>query len=127
MSGVACIVAGLVPDSFSHHDSLVTLLSCLGKLGSSAAFSLVYLYTAEMFPTEVRTKALGTCSMIARIGSLLSPYIASLGTDAGYVPFLIFGISTILGGLTAILLPETNKTKLPVTIKEAENLVPDTR
>lgn len=123
VSGIACIAAGLIPDNFIHHDLSVTILSCVGKLGSSAAFSLIYLYTAEMFPTEVRTKALGTCSMIARVGSFISPHIASLGSDTGYVPFLIFGVATMLGGSSAILLPETMGTQLPVTIKQAENLV----
>ena len=139
VSGISCIAAGLV---FSNLDSIVTslpsdwdgekfadylmlFLSCVGKLGSSAAFSLIYLYTAEMFPTEVRTKALGTCSMVARVGSFISPYIASLGSsaDTGYIPFLIFGVSTLLGGSTAIILPETVGTELPVTIKDAEILV----
>lgn len=140
LSGLACIGAGVVSSySLLIQDSLTSLddaekdnfidylllsLSCVGKLGSSAAFSLIYLYTAEMFPTEVRTKALGTCSMVARVGSFISPYIASLGSSAqaGYIPFLIFGISTLLGGSTAILLPETIGTQLPVTIKEAEEM-----
>ena len=128
-SGAACVLAGLAPwflgpgaSSIAH---VVPVLSCLGKLFTSAAFSLIYLYTAEMFPTEVRTKALGTCSMVARLGSFISPYIASLGSSAtsGYIPFLIFGVATLIGGSTAILLPETIGTELPVTIKDAENLV----
>ena len=121
-SGVVCIAAGLSPTNIPY---LVPVLSCVGKLLTSAAFSLIYLYTAEMFPTEVRTKALGTCSMVARLGSFISPYIASLGSSAssGYIPFIIFGVSTLLGGSTAILLPETIGTQLPVTIKDAENLV----
>ena len=120
VSGAACVGAGLAP---AGH--LTTALSCLGKLGSSAAFSLVYLYTAEMFPTVVRTKALGTCSMVARLGSLVSPYIASLGSShqSRYLPFLIFGVATLLGGATAVLLPETAGTELPGTIAEAEQLV----
>ena len=124
VAGSACIAAGFVPSSLPL---LMSVLSCVGKLGSSAAFSLIYLYSAEMFPTAVRNTALGTCSMVARVGGLLSPYIAALGSskESTYVPFLIFGISTLLGGSTAIILPETLGTQLPVTIKDAEKLVTD--
>merc|ERR1711862_175481 len=106
VSGCACISAGLVPD---YLPALTSVLSCLGKLGTSAAFALIYLYSAEMFPTEVRNTALGTCSMVARLGSLVAPYIASLGSyeSYGYLPFLIFGVTILLGGSTAIILPET--------------------
>lgn len=124
VAGCACIGAGFVPTSMPV---LMNVLSCLGKLGSSAAFSLIYLYSAEMFPTAVRNTALGTCSMVARVGGFMAPFIASLGSSEGstYVPFLIFGISTLLGGSTAILLPETLGTQLPVTIEDAEKLITD--
>ena len=122
VSGVACISAGFVP---SNLPVLTSVLSCLGKLGTSAAFALIYLYSAEMFPTEVRNTSLGTCSMVARLGGFVAPYIASLGSyeSSGYVPFLIFGVATLLGGSTAIILPETLGRDLPVTIEDAEQLV----
>ena len=124
VAGSACIGAGFVPSTMPI---AMNVLSCLGKMGSSAAFSLIYLYSAEMFPTAVRNTALGTCSMVARVGGFMAPYIASLGSseDSTYVPFLIFGISTLLGGSTAILLPETLGTQLPVTIEDAEKLITD--
>ena len=52
VSGCACISAGFVP---ANLPVLTSVLSCLGKLGTSAAFALIYLYSAEMFPTEVIT------------------------------------------------------------------------
>ena len=76
-------------------DIILVTLSCVGKLGSSAAFSLIYLYTAEMFPTEVRTKALGTCSMVARVGSFISPYIASLGSSYQSGRYILLNIKFI--------------------------------
>ena len=122
VSGCACIAAGFVPPNLP---AVTSVLSCLGKLGTSAAFALIYLYSAEMFPTEVRNTSLGTCSMVARVGGFLAPYIASLGSSegSGYVPFLIFGVATLLGGSTAIILPETLGRDLPDTIQEAEQLV----
>ena len=34
-----------------------------------------YMYTAQLYPTSVRNTAVGTCSMMARVGGLMSPVI----------------------------------------------------
>ena len=34
------------------------------------------MYTAEIYPTIVRNTAIGSCSMVARIGGIAAPYIA---------------------------------------------------
>ena len=33
------------------------------------------MYTAQLYPTSVRNTAVGTCSMMARVGGLMSPVI----------------------------------------------------
>ena len=50
----------------------------LGKLGISGSFSIIYLYSGELFPTVVRTTGVGAGSMHARIGGLLAPFVADL-------------------------------------------------
>ncbi len=75
----ACVIADLM--------ELATSLEMLGKLGITAAFCVVYAVTSELFPTVVRNMAMGTCSMTARIGSIVSPFIIYLGTVT--VSFLI--------------------------------------
>ena len=47
-------------------------LSLIGKFGASASFSIVYVYSAELYPTNLRSTSLGTCSLVARLGSALS-------------------------------------------------------
>ena len=32
----------------------------------------MFVYTAEMFPTVIRNQAVGTCSLVARIGGVIS-------------------------------------------------------
>lgn len=57
--------------------SLTLVLSMIGKMGSAAAFGVIYIYTAELYPTVVRNGAMGTSSCIARFGGMAAPYIAS--------------------------------------------------
>lgn len=50
----------------------------LGRFGISATYSVVTLYTAELYPTEIRGSALGTCSTWAHVGSISAPYAVDL-------------------------------------------------
>ena len=51
---------------------LTYLLLSLGKFGASASFAIVYLYTAELYPTVIRNSAIGSASMVAKIGGKFS-------------------------------------------------------
>ena len=46
-----------------------------GKMGASGAFAIIYVYTAEMYPTVVRGTALGLCSLAGRIGGVIAPLV----------------------------------------------------
>jgi len=63
---------------FSDLQVITIVLAMLGKLGAAAAFAIIYVYSAELFPTIVRNAGLGASSCCARIGGMLAPYIADL-------------------------------------------------
>ena len=54
------------------------VLSNVGKFGVSACFALVYLYSAEIFPTVVRNSAIAFCAIMARVGGMVAPHMAAL-------------------------------------------------
>ena len=56
-------------------DDYVTALALIGKAGATAAFVAVYLYSSELFPTELRNIGLGTASMCARVSGMAAPYV----------------------------------------------------
>ena len=62
--------------------------------------------------------------MMARIGAMTAPLIIGLGDTLGTtaLPFVVFGVSGLIGCGTSIMLPETLNKKLPETIKEAERI-----
>ena len=39
-----------------------------GRLAAGFGFKVVYLYTAELFPTAIRSTAVGTSSTAGRVG-----------------------------------------------------------
>lgn len=48
----------------------------LGKLFATAAFATIYIISAELFPTAIRNAGMGSSSLWARVGGMISPFIA---------------------------------------------------
>jgi len=120
LAGVTLIAAGLL----INYDPLIpTILSLIGKFGSTSSFAIVFVYTAEMFPTEIRSSAVGSSSTCARVGGILAPQVANLAVYWITLPFYLMGASSLVGGIMILInLPETLGEPLPETMAEALNL-----
>ncbi|XP_044757874.1 solute carrier family 22 member 15-like [Coccinella septempunctata] len=110
--------AGLIVESAW----LLLVLHCFGKFGVAFAFNMVHIMMSEMFPTPLRQTTIGLCSMIGRIGCMISPQISLMGLLWVPLPKVIFSSTAALAGILAFLLPETIGVKLPDTIEEAEEI-----
>ena len=102
--------------------TLQIIMVMVGRLFGAFGFGLVYLYTAELFPTKIRNTAIGTCSTIARIGGIIAILIQVLNTFWPPLQLLIFGIISIIAGILAAQFPETRNDKLPESVHEAMTL-----
>ncbi|XP_016525119.1 solute carrier family 22 member 16-like [Poecilia formosa] len=94
----------------------------IGKFAVAIAFGLIYLYTCELYPTVIRTLAVGSGSMMCRVGSIVAPFCVYLVDVWVYLPQLIVGILAFAIGVLTLLLPETLGEPLPTTLEEAESL-----
>ena len=61
---------------FSALNPLLITLALIGKSCVTGAFGTAYQLSAEIYPTVVRNAGMGSSSAVARVGSMLSPYIA---------------------------------------------------
>ncbi|XP_028573821.2 organic cation/carnitine transporter 2 isoform X1 [Podarcis muralis] len=93
-------------------------LVMIGKFGITASFSMVYVYTAELYPTVVRNMGVGASSMASRFGSILSPYFVYLGAYDRFLPYILMGSLTVLAGIVTLFLPESYGMPLPDTIEQ---------
>ena len=99
------------------------LLATIGTVLCETAFGDGYTYTKELFPTGLRTTALGMGSAGARVGSLSSPFIAMLDAYSPVLPLVIYGSIVLLSGIVSLWLwPETKDLRLPETLEEAEKV-----
>ncbi|XP_043232281.1 organic cation transporter protein-like [Amphibalanus amphitrite] len=121
IGGVACLCTMIFEKDVYTLDWPIVTCAMIGKFCISASFAIVYVYSAEVFPTVLRTTGVGSSSMCARIGSIVAPYVGTYGAQAyRYLPVILFGITSILAGLLALLLPETKGKALPDTIEQGE-------
>uniref|UniRef100_A0A7N9AMC6 Solute carrier family 22 member 5 n=1 Tax=Mastacembelus armatus TaxID=205130 RepID=A0A7N9AMC6_9TELE len=93
-------------------------LEMTGKFGFTMAFSIVYIYTAEIYPTVLRNIGMGLCSSAARIGSITAPYVIYLGTYNKVLPYVVMGSLTIASSVVNVFLPESLNKALPETVEQ---------
>ncbi|KAK9074200.1 hypothetical protein SSX86_006797 [Deinandra increscens subsp. villosa] len=102
-SGIFCIAGSLMGNEGAWK---VVRMVCgvWGIFGMAGTYNLLFIYAMELFPTVVRNAALGCATQAAQLGAIMAPFVVVLG---GGIPFLIFGVCGIVGGLLTFYLPET--------------------
>ncbi|XP_003449940.1 solute carrier family 22 member 16 [Oreochromis niloticus] len=119
LAALACFLIIVVPADI---EILIIVLSMIGKFAIAIAFGLIYLYTCELYPTIIRSLAVGSGSMMCRVGSVVAPFCVYLADIWIYLPQLIVGILALIFGVLALFLPETLGKPLTTTLEEAESL-----
>lgn len=94
----------------------------MSKMAISLSFSTLYIYTAEIFPTNLRQSFISFCSMVGRFGSMLAPQMPLLQALWAPLPMVLFGSVAVLSGVLVLDFPETTDATLPNTIEEAVEL-----
>ncbi len=119
--GSCCLLAGFLLQ-FPQLQSLQVVLVMIGRLTSALGFTTVYLYTAELFPTQIRSTAVGCCSTIARVGGIIA--LIMQGFDRIWPPLtlVVFGSTAICAGFLATRFPETRFDKMPDSMEDALHL-----
>ncbi|KAK7133516.1 hypothetical protein R3I94_015408 [Phoxinus phoxinus] len=117
VGGLACLLTIFVPDDLSI---VRTVLAMVGKFGITASLSIVYIYSAEIFPTVIRQNGIGMGSMCARVGGVIAPIIYLLRNISHHAPMVVFGLCPLIGAALTMFLPETAHNPLPDTIEDVE-------
>ena len=79
------------------------IMAFVGKFAVAACFSILYTFSAELYPTCVRSSAVGFCSSCARVGGALSPLIFGLDHEYAWFSNTVFGVLSLLGKSTSFL------------------------
>ncbi|XP_046582115.1 organic cation transporter protein-like [Haliotis rubra] len=125
LGGLTCI-SSLFPLIYGNSSTgwILIAITMAGKLGATTAFTVIYIFSAELFPTTLRQSAMGSCSLFEGVAGMVAPYIADLGILTKgplqeVLPLLVFGSLSIAAGMMAIMLPETRDKQIPETLADA--------
>ena len=97
------------------------IIEAIGFMGASIAFDVLYIYSVELFPTNVRNFAVSMLRQALMLGASMAPLLVVVGRSNPSLSFLVFGGSSISSGLLSIWLPETRNAPLYETLKQQED------
>ncbi|XP_051903268.1 solute carrier family 22 member 4-like [Hippocampus zosterae] len=115
--GLALFSIQLVPQSIL---GVAVALEMLGKFVATGGTSLLYVFTAELYPTSLRNTASGLCLMLSRTGSCIAPFIIQLNIFFKYVSYTTLSILAMLSILATLFLPESFGHPLPETLQHMQ-------
>uniref|UniRef100_A0A8D2KZQ3 SV2 related protein n=1 Tax=Varanus komodoensis TaxID=61221 RepID=A0A8D2KZQ3_VARKO len=89
---------------------VLTVLLFIARAFISGGFQAAYVYTPEVYPTATRALGLGTCSGVARVGALITPFIAQVMLESSiYLTLIVYSGCCVLAALASCLLPIETK------------------
>jgi MFS transporter, putative metabolite:H+ symporter len=106
ISGVFCLLWGAVSGTVA----IVVLGSLATFFGSGIAGSILFAYSAELYPTTIRATGLGWTAAWQKAGGLIIPtiigYILAMHTST-YAFFVLFAVISFVAGLAGLVTVET--------------------
>uniref|UniRef100_A0A672UP27 Solute carrier family 22 member 7 n=1 Tax=Strigops habroptila TaxID=2489341 RepID=A0A672UP27_STRHB len=114
------ILTGLCIGAICGTRLLMWAIAVMGKGFSESAFTNVFLYTSELYPTILRQNGMGYTSFVARLGGSLAPLVFLLDEVWRSLPEVTYCGVAVCCGSVAFLLPETLNVCLPEGIEDIE-------
>ena len=106
---LACMV-GFLLLFICASDAILTFFFFIIRAFATGAFQAVYVYTPEIYPTNSRAIGLGVCTAAARVGAIVTPYVAQVFLHANdYATLSLYAGSCLLLAVLAMLLPVETK------------------
>ena len=124
VSGAACFISipFLNSENLASNVTGITFMM-IGKAAITMGFAVIFVYTAELFPTPIRHQAVAIPYMTGNVFGLATPFMGSFMMDLWRpLPFVIFGTLGVLSGLLVFLLPETRDIQLPDDLKDIQTI-----
>ena len=106
---VACMV-GFLLLFICASDIVLALFLFLIRAFTAGVFQAVYVYTPEVYPTTTRALGMGLCQSSARLGAIVTPFVAQVLLHfSDYFTLSLYAGSCIVCAALSLLLPIETK------------------
>ncbi|XP_011305803.1 organic cation transporter protein [Fopius arisanus] len=95
-------------------------LAILGRFCVNISYNIGLQYAAELLPTVVRAQGVALIHTMGYVASIAAPFVVYIAIISPILPLLLLGVFGIVGGILALLLPETLDKDLPQTLQDGE-------
>lgn len=116
MSGIFSLLATAVPTGAPS-----AALAIMGRFSINISYNIGLQYAAEVLPTVVRAQGVALIHIMGYVASILAPFVVYLANISTVLPLLVLGTLGVVGGISALFLPETLDKELPQTLQDGEN------
>ncbi|XP_017784230.1 PREDICTED: synaptic vesicle 2-related protein [Nicrophorus vespilloides] len=102
--------------------AFLTFMLFLARGIIAGVFQAAYVYTPEVYPTSLRAVGVGSCSAMARLGAMVTPYVAQvlLKTSVSFATS-VYAVAALLAAVACIVLPiETQGKEMSENIHQHE-------
>lgn len=101
-----------------HRRVLLTIILFAARGIIAGVFQAAYVYTPEVYPTPLRSVGVGSCSAMARLGAMITPYVAQVLVKSSLpLAVTVYGIAALLAAIASYFLPyETSGKEMRETI-----------
>ncbi|XP_016981370.1 beta-alanine transporter [Drosophila rhopaloa] len=89
-----------------------------GRFFANTCYNIGLQWAAEILPTVVRAQGVAFIHTMGFVAMMLSPPVVYLSEVSFSLMLIVLGAMAILGGLLALLLPETLNHELPQTLSD---------
>lgn len=103
---VACFIVACIPKT----EKLAVYRLVFGMTGFfmiSNVFTVMYMWSSEIYPTVLRTQGMGINIVTSRLGAATSPFIKILDQFHPSAPFLLMSLCGMVATALCFTLPET--------------------
>ncbi|XP_046418645.1 synaptic vesicle 2-related protein [Neodiprion fabricii] len=90
--------------------TFLTILIFLARGLIAGVFQAAYVYTPEVYPTHLRSVGVGACSAMARLGAMLTPYVAQVVLQKSLSFAMgVYAVAALLAAAATLALPIETK------------------
>ncbi|RUS79290.1 hypothetical protein EGW08_012945 [Elysia chlorotica] len=105
LTSLACAIF-LMISNFCMSRKYLTATLFVARAMIAGGYQVIFIYTTECYPTNIRAIGMGFLSGASKLGAVLTPFIAQVLTDySAFASFTSYAVAALLCSVFALVLP----------------------